>query len=76
MIKENEYKAFMARLNAPENAKLRASMDDKLAFHLKRIEDYVEYQGQTANAQKELMELDYIVSMREANKRMDEQGWK
>ena len=76
MKQENEYNAFMARLNAPENTELRASMDDKLAFHLKRIRDYVNYQEQNTNAPKELMELDYIVSLREANKRMDEQGWK
>ena len=38
--------------------------------------DYANYQPQNTNTPKELMESDYIVSLREANKRMDEQGWK
>lgn len=57
MIREQEYNALMARLNAPENAELRVKISSDsngldLAFHLKRIRDYVEYQEQNTNAPK------------------------
>ena len=81
MIKKCEYNALMARLNAPENANLRGKLSPipnghDLAFHLKRIKDYVEYREKDTNAQKELLELDYIASLRDANNIMDKQGWK
>jgi hypothetical protein len=81
MIRKSEYDALMARLNAPENSKLRSKLSlfpngHDLSFHLKRIRDYVEYQGQSTNATKELLELDYTVSLRKANELMDKQGWK
>lgn len=81
MIRKREYDALMARLNAPENSELKNKLSSvptghDLAFHLKRIRDYVEYQEQNTNAPKELLELDYIVSLRDANELMDNQGWK
>lgn len=71
----------MARLNAPENSVLRNKLSlipdgDNLSFHLKRIRDYVEYRELSTNAPKELLKLDYIVSLRKANELMDKQGWK
>lgn len=81
MIRKREYDALMARLNAPENSELKNRLSSvpnghDLAFHLKRIRDYVEYQEQNTNTPKELLELDYIVSLRDANELMDKQGWK
>ena len=81
MIRKREYDALMARLNAPENSELKNRLSSvpnghDLAFHLKRIRAYVEYQEQNTNTPKELLELDYIVSLRDANELMDKQGWK
>ena len=81
MIRKEEYKALMARLDNPENSELKEKLSSvpaghNLAFHLKRIKDYAEYWEQDTNAPKELLELDYIVSLRNANDLMDEQGWK
>lgn len=81
MIRKREYDALIARLNAPKNSELKNRLSSvpnghDLAFHLKRIRDYVEYQEQNTNTPKELLELDYIVSLRDANELMDKQGWK
>lgn len=81
MIRKQEYDTLMARLEAPENAELKAKLSPipngyDLAFHLKRIRDYATYREQDTNAQKELFELDYVVSLRDAKRLMDEQGWK
>lgn len=81
MIRKQEYDALMARLDAPENAVLKEKLSfvpngHDLAFHLKRIRDYAAYQEQDTGVQEELLELDYIVSLRDAKKLMDEQGWK
>ena len=81
MIRKEEYKALMARLDNPENSGLREKLSPvpaghNLAFHLKRIKDYVEYWEENDSITRELLEQDYTVSLRNANKLMDEQGWK
>ena len=81
MIRQEEYDALIARLNASENAELKEGLSPipnghDLAFHLKRIADYVKHEKQTDVVTRELLELDYTCSLRDANKLMDEQGWK
>lgn len=81
MVRKQKYDALMARLDAPENAGLKDRLSPipngyDLAFHLKRIRDYVEYQEKNITTPKELLELDYTVSLRDANELMNKQGWK
>ena len=81
MIKEKEYQELKARLDNPQSAELRQKMSPNpnghdLCFHLKRIDEYVYCDITTSDTTKELLELDYSISLREAKKIMDNQGWK
>lgn len=81
MVKEAEYKAVKARLNAPENASFKSKLPLTpngldITWHLHRIEKYVAECETAEMPAKELMELDFGVSLREIVRLMDEQGWK
>lgn len=81
MINKEEYVALMARLNAPENSELRKMLSPvpngrDLAFHLKRIKEYIDHFEKADSISKQLLELDYSTSLRHAKQLMDEQGWK
>lgn len=81
MVMREEYNALIKRLDAPENAKLRKKLPIDpngydLTFHFKRINDYVNNMHESNPITSELMELDYMVSLRKAKEIMDSQGWK
>lgn len=81
MVKEKEYRAVMARLDAPENASFKSKLPltpngFDITWHLHRVEKYVAECETAEPTAKELMELDFAVSLREITKLMDEQGWK
>ena len=78
MTNQEKYDALIKRYNAPENSEVRQKFLSKadetsLTFRLKRITTYMDC---TDNAKKEQLELDYAVSLNDAKKLMDEQGWK
>lgn len=81
MILEKEYNDLIRRLNLPENAKKKNSLSFQpngydLVFHLKRIDTYVKAASSNENnINLNLMELDYMVSLRYAKEIMDEQSW-
>ena len=81
MAREAEYRALIERLNDPQNADRKNALSlmpngHDLGFHLKRINAYIEHNSQANPTTVQLLELDYCVSMREANRLMDELGWK
>ena len=81
MTREKEYNALIERLNNPQNAELRnrlaqTSHGFDLEFHIKRINTYVQYEKSSNCAERDLLELDYSVSLTVIKKMMDEQGWK
>ena len=80
MTREKEYNALIERLNNPQNADLRKSLPQAshkfdLEFHLKRIDAYVQCAKSSNCAARDLLELDYSVSLTTIKKMMDEQGW-
>ena len=80
MIREKEYNALIERLNNPQNADLRKSLPQTshefdLEFHIKRINAYIQYEQSSKPAERDLLELDYSVSLTTIKKMMDEQGW-
>ena len=81
MIREDDYRAFVERLNARENANLKKNLPLKpkghdLTFHIGRIEAYINAQDNVRSETKKLLELDYSVSLTKVKEMMDEQGWK
>ena len=81
MVRSDEYQALIERLNDPQNAKRKEALSSKpnghgLVFHFNRINAYREHGDQTNTTTVKLLELDYCVSLREANRLMDELGWK
>lgn len=78
MTNQEKYDALIKRYYAPENSEVRQKFLSKadetpLTFHLKRIGAYIDC---TDGTQKGQLELDYEVSLNDAKKLMDEQGWK
>lgn len=81
MVKENEYHTVMERLNDPANASFKNQLPltpngFDIAWHLHRVEKYLAECEHAESPTKELLELDFAVSLREITKLMDEQGWK
>ena len=80
MIREEEYAKLTSRLHDPKNAEREKASSLKpnghdLVFHLNRINDYIKCSNQADPIKKQLLEMDYIVSLRKAKELMDQQGW-
>ena len=79
MIMEKEYNALIERLNNPHNTERKNALSLKpngldLVFHLERINTYIKYHSQSDPTTAQLMESDYIVSLRKVKELMDKNG--
>lgn len=77
MIYEKEYQEYKQRLNALEQKERQgeASISEELRFHIKRINTYVNHADDVdSRTPVALLESDYVVSLREALRMMDDLG--